>query len=221
LLYSKLLTEGCLKAGNAQLLLDLGTGSGIPLFSALLKSKTNIRAIGVDNDSFGLQIARENLRLFPELQQIELVHADISTFLQNHEADLNSKSVLLCSNPPYLPCPEGLASEYDSVNGGRDGTFFLEILLTQSYSPSSILAIQWGSVSNPEKIFSIIKQGFEIEYLQACELPFGKYSVSKPINGHLHDLRTKSKSAFFGPVGGDQSQLVFGALLRPKTKDLH
>jgi methylase of polypeptide subunit release factors len=218
LFYSKLLKESFDHLDDSSTLVDLGTGSGVPLISALLQSKTKAVALGIDIDAEALKIARENLKLFEFEDRVQLKCQSILDFLTDSKNFNTGQKAAIAANPPYLPCPGVPTEESTPVHGGEDGTLYLEKILTHSYPEKTLVAVQWGSVTNPGKIFDLIHDRYEIQFLQAWELPFGKYSLSPAINAHLHHQRSLGKAVFNGEPGASQSQLVFGAILAAKKK---
>jgi methylase of polypeptide subunit release factors len=226
LFYSKLLKETFDRLDDSSTLVDLGTGSGVPLISALLQSKAEAVALGIDIDAEALKIARENLKLFEFEDRVQLKCQSMLDFLTDsknfndvNKADQNTgPKVAIAANPPYLPCPGVPTEESTPVHGGEDGTLYLEKILTHSYPEKTLVAVQWGSVTNPGKVFDLIHDRYGIQFLQAWELPFGKYSLSPAINAHLHQQRSLGKAVFNGESGASQSQLVFGAILAAKKK---
>ena len=220
LLYSKLLKESFDRLNDSSTLIDLGTGSGVPLISAFLQTKTKAVAIGLDIDNEALKIARDNLNLFKLEGRVQLKCQSMLDYLSDSTNFTAAEKLAVAANPPYLPCPGAPTEEFTPVHGGEDGTLYLEGILTRPYSENTLVAIQWGSVTNPAKIFALIHGRFEIRFLQAWELPFGKYSLSPAINAHLHRQRDLGKAVFNGIAGSSQSQLVFGAILVPKKKSL-
>lgn len=106
---------------------DLGTGSGCLAISILLE-RPLARAIAVDVSPAALSIARENGERLGVGERLELIQADMLTWLEQGDVPLD----LILSNPPYITSAD-IADLSPSVrsyeplsalDGGRDGLDF-------------------------------------------------------------------------------------------------
>ena len=218
LIYAHFLKTALARWSGISLLADLGTGSAIPLISAVLNSPIDIDIVGIDVDTEALEVAKKNIELFHLEERIGLRQESMRNFLSQlntHEQD----RVGIAANPPYMPCPID-EEQFLPVNGGVDGSFYVEQILNESRN-IKYLALQWGSVTNPVKVFKLISCFYRVEFVETWEVGFGKYSLSPAINSHLHSQRSKGLSSFSDDGESNPSQLIFVALLKPVSEHLN
>jgi release factor glutamine methyltransferase len=124
--------EACLEhAAGAQLIADVGTGSGC-LAVALAKELPTARVVALDISDAALAVARGNARRHGVDDRIRFVHAALSAGLEAVDA--------IVSNPPYVPVREreSLPPEVrdhepaHALFGGEDGLDVVRELLTRA-----------------------------------------------------------------------------------------
>ncbi len=215
LFYASLLKKALEIVEHAECIIDLGTGSSLPLISALIKANPKLEAVGIDLDPAAILTAQSNIDFFALSSKVKLYLKSIEGILDN---DLVGSSApkIVASNPPYVACPESERDSLLPVFGGEDGTLHLERILTHPFPDNTCLALQWGSLTNPQRMFNLIDLAYEVAHLQAWEVPFGKYTVLPSVNEHLMKLREQDLVAFSGQTGEKQTQIIFGAVLRLK-----
>ena len=78
------------------IVLDIGTNTGaLLLYASKFKPK---KLIGIDINEKALELAKENMKL-NNITNVELIHADGNTFINNEEVDV------VIFNPPYFKTP--------------------------------------------------------------------------------------------------------------------
>lgn len=212
LFYAKLLKRALESFKSSELLVDLGTGSAIPLISAMSSPHRSVRAIGVDLDDAAVKVARSNVAHFGMSDRIEIIKNNLDNFLRVTEG-YHGHSKIVASNPPYVSCPDFSDDGLMPVNGGSDGTHYLQKILAYDFPDNSCLAIQWGSITNPVKMFDLIESKFQVLSLHAWEVPFGNYTRMPHVNSYLVKQRDNNLATFGGNPGELQTQLIFGAVL--------
>ena len=85
-----------IKTGNANKILDIGTGSGIIALMLAQKSVAEINAIDIDVNAF--QQAHENFMISPWFDRLKSIHQSLQDFSFKHEG----KYDLIVTNPPYF-----------------------------------------------------------------------------------------------------------------------
>jgi precorrin-6B methylase 2 len=211
LLYSRLITRAIDESTST--LLDLGAGSSIPTLLALKKTqRSDLQTTAVDIDPEALRISQKNAAALGLSSSYTFVQNSIPLIL-NSKAYMNTNT-LIVSNPPYIPTPQNV-SDYHliPVNGGWDGTEFLSELLTHEHPEGTILALLWGSLSNPIKMIKMIEEKYEVLHLEVVRIHFGNYTQIPTINSHLYNLRDKGHVIFDVDKRGE-TQIVVGSVLR-------
>ena len=117
LAYAKLMKAALDKSLQAKLLVDLGTGSAIPLISAFKNSLSNARGLGIDIDEEALGIARDNIKSVGLQDRIDLRFESFESLLDRMVLD-SIQPKIIASNPPYLPCPGTPEGNLIPVHGG-------------------------------------------------------------------------------------------------------
>ncbi len=110
-------------------ILDIGTGSGALLLS-LLGEFPKSRGLGLDRSLSAINIAKKN-------SAKNRLNNRSNFAVMDWCSGIKAKFDIIISNPPYIPCSEihSLAPEvrfYDpeiALNGGKDGTKYIEIIL--------------------------------------------------------------------------------------------
>jgi len=216
LLFSRLISKllEYLPPPIASILVDIGAGSSIPTLRALLEHRehSRLQVVAVDNDTEAISISERNAAAYNLSERYTFISDDVGHFLSNWNI-LGNQAIV--ANLPYLPTPQYVAdNKYAAVNGGPDGTRYIEALLTHSIPEDTLIAIQWSSLSNPLKIIEMIKQSFEVLYLMAYRAPFGTYTGSPALFPHLQSQRLKGQSVFTTDSQGNNHFTFVGTILR-------
>ena len=216
-LYGKLISQLLGGLSPAQrTLFDLGSGSCIPTLKALLENPlhTGLRVVGVEQDLDAITISRVNVAKVGFADRYQFVAMDLGKFLAEAQFTCDN---LICSNPPYVPVPPSLIeTKFDIVNGGEDGTRFLNQILSYPYSTGTHVAVAWSSLSNPLRVISQMEDRFEVLFVQAFRTPLGVYTGSQELSPYLHEQRDLGVSIFWTGKDSIHSYLMLGTILRRK-----
>jgi len=99
---SELIIETILPLLNKNsVLIDLGTGSGCLIISALLQNKNIKQAIAVDISSQALKIAKQNAKNYNLDKKIKFVKSDLLKNVNLNQLPKNSELIIM-ANLPYL-----------------------------------------------------------------------------------------------------------------------
>lgn len=94
-----LLANFCTINKDVKTIVDFGTNNAaIPL---LLSKRTNKKIIGIEIQEEAVEIANKNIKLNHLENQIEIIHADINTYVQQ----MNKVQLVVC-NPPFFKVGE-------------------------------------------------------------------------------------------------------------------
>jgi len=129
-------------------MLDLGTGSGCLLFSAL-REYPNALGMGVDRSAGALDIAQRNLEALQLEERAVLIKSDWFT-------DVMGTYDIVLSNPPYIPSADiaGLDADvrdfepHGALDGGTDGLDCYRSILQQVkpfMKPQALLLFEVGA----------------------------------------------------------------------------
>ncbi|MBI4212490.1 MAG: methyltransferase [Deltaproteobacteria bacterium] len=197
-LISKFVDDYC--PSQTSTLIDLGAGSCIPTLKALksnLQQPLRVTAVELDSDSAA--IARANVEMNGLRERCEFIEQDMLSFLNLHRF---SSTEILVANPPYLPTPAHCNDGwFHPVDGGLDGTKYLQPILEYAYPKGMRIALEWCSLSSPSKIIQLVEQHYRVLYLQAYRAPFGTYVNKVPLFSHLHEQRNRGESIFLTENG--------------------
>ncbi len=80
--------------GNAEIILDIGTGTGLVALMLAQKSKAKVFATDINEDAF--KLAKYNVEASPFSDRISVFHSSIQNFKSEKKFDL------IVSNPPYF-----------------------------------------------------------------------------------------------------------------------
>lgn len=151
---TELLVESVVKAakglkeqGDVKIL-DIGTGSGAIIVSALVLLP-EAKGVGVDISLEALKVAKENA-MSQELQgRIGFLQSDLFSRIPP-----DKKFDIIVSNPPYIPTAivAGLAREVQqepksALDGGKDGLYFYRKIIKEAQEhmePTGLLAFEIG-----------------------------------------------------------------------------
>ncbi|MBN8544357.1 MAG: peptide chain release factor N(5)-glutamine methyltransferase [Alphaproteobacteria bacterium] len=187
---SETMIEGLLKLRpekNAPLtILDLGTGSGCLLLSAL-DEYPNAQGIGVDKSEAALAVARTNAERLKLSSRAVFTKSDWCESL-----DKNLRADVVLMNPPYIPTRDILVLEKEvreheprlALDGGQDGLddyrkIFSQLSLYLSNHPLILIEVgvnQANDVAeightNGMKLHSILPDIAGIDRIVVLELP--------------------------------------------------
>lgn len=82
--------------GEAETMLDIGTGTGIIAIMAAQRSKAKIHAIEIDSDAY--RQAKENMAQCPWRERLEIQHISLQDFALSTQNTFDH----IVSNPPYF-----------------------------------------------------------------------------------------------------------------------
>ncbi len=129
--------------------IDLGTGSGV-IVIALAKLLPMSSWIAIDISSAALAVAQENAKRLGVTEQIEFLHGDLLTPVN----DLNDSFDVIVSNPPYIPTKDLAELQLEvkqepvlALDGGVDGLEPYRNLLplaAKLLKPEGLLAVEHG-----------------------------------------------------------------------------
>ncbi|TDH26772.1 methyltransferase domain-containing protein [Segetibacter sp. 3557_3] len=215
LLYSRLISRAIELFPQLQTIIDLGAGSSIPTLIALNNLKDQRpRVIAVDIDPKALAISKQNAEAVGLADHYSFKLGSMQTLLDSEI--FKSPGNLIVSNPPYIPTPQGVEDYHlIPVDGGEDGTRYVQDILQCEYPRDTMLALFWGSLCNPSLVIPIMEERFEILHVHAVKVHFGNYTTLPVINTHLHELRAKGLIVF-EDAPGRENQIVIGTILKPR-----
>lgn len=129
-------------------ILDLGTGSGCLLLSAL-REYTNAKGVGADQSNAALAIAAKNAQHLMLHQRTTLMRSDWCSNVGDAKFDI------VLSNPPYIPTADIAALDADvqhyephgALDGGADGLDCYRSILQQlpaQLNPGALILFEVG-----------------------------------------------------------------------------
>ncbi|MBI4065447.1 50S ribosomal protein L11 methyltransferase [Candidatus Gottesmanbacteria bacterium] len=179
----------------------VGTGTGIDAIAMVKKGMP--RVIATDIDAHALEIARRNAHFNHVSEKIIFKQGDMFDPLATFIPEGQRFDVIL-SNPPCLPVPESLSDDYPvSLDGGPDGTKYLAFVIEQARTylnkPKGRLYINFGSTSNPKKLFSILDTYYFWKETCRITIPFSEQFLL--LWDYLGELRGQGKAEFWEEHG--------------------
>jgi len=160
-----------LEVENGDMVLDMGTGTGILALSVAKKAKN---VLAVDINPKAIEIAREN----STLNKIENIEFRISDLFGNIKK--NEKFDLIIFNPPYLPVDEKDMLGR-SWSGGEKGREIIEKFLKSAsdhLKKNGRIQLVVSSLNDLDKIRKKLKEkNFEFEILARKKLWFEEIYV--------------------------------------------
>lgn len=165
------------------IILDIGTGSAIPLIHAISQRHFGI---GIDKDKIAFKVAATNAKI-AHSKNLCIAKADVKQVYGSFD--------MIMSNPPFIPS-EGVKDEALEVLG--DGTSFIRDIFRQFKDDTNHFVIHFASIANPLHVFEIAnKNGFALANVELGVAQFGKYSSEKHRLANLLKCRSKGESIFY------------------------
>lgn len=178
----------------------IGAGSGID--SIALAKKGNLNVLATDIDPYCLAVTKYNAQLNNVDNKIQLKLGNMLEPLDEYINQGKYFNVIMAS-PPIFPVPPKTNSFSKYLDGGSDGTEYLIIALNQAYKylhkPNGRLYINFGSTSNPKKIFKALNQHYSWKQLAKINIPFSEQFLQ--IWDYLISLRKQGKAEFWEENG--------------------
>lgn len=216
LMYSKLIEQVLhyVPTNEQRKLIDLGAGSSVPTIRALKLHPEYKKIVvdAVDVDDAALQIGHDNAHVAGMADRYSFSQQDMGSYMAGLES---SKAHIFITNPPYMPIPPDRGDHFLlPVNGGPDGTKYLEMILRAEMKPGTLLGIRWCSLTNPLKMINLIEGDFEVLYVDAQNAPYGTYA--KMISEYLEELHQCGTICLKRDSNGNRSFMFIGCVLRRK-----
>jgi predicted Ser/Thr protein kinase/methylase of polypeptide subunit release factors len=178
-----LLLEKHVKIRSKNIVLDIGTGSGIQAIAASEKAEFVV-ALDISNEA--LKKAKENAEK-EGIENIFLFKSDLFSFFSDLKTIKSIKSKkarqfflnnpkfhLIVFNPPYLPKDEGI--EDRTIYGGKKGHETIEMFFSKAskyLENEGKILIVFSSLTNKEKVKTIIKEyGFDFKKIDEEKISF-------------------------------------------------
>ncbi len=216
LMYSQMIEVilTCNLPSSSARFIDLCAGSSVPTIRALLRNPAykDLTVVSVDVDADAITISRRNVALAGLQSRFIIMQSDMLAYLDNVSIGENE---ILVSNPPYMPIPATAKSDFFlPVDGGADGTKYLEQILTKDMPAGSIVGIRWCSLTNPVRLVKLIEDRFDVVDVRAHRAPFGTYA--KMTQEYLQKQREAGKSVFYQDAAGNKNFVFMSTVLRRK-----
>ncbi|MBI2342959.1 MAG: methyltransferase [Deltaproteobacteria bacterium] len=196
-------------------IIDLGAGSSIPTIYALLCTEgCHVRVQAIDTDEAALGVSRSNVEASGLSDRYEFIHAEMIAWLSTQSLERYTGVV---ANPPYLPVPSGTTDpRYAPVDGGEDGTKYLAHILQHPMPIGTYLALEWCSLSHPERVIALIEQGFDVVHVQANDIDRGIYTEDPHLKPHLLRQHKRGEAALIINEDGSLGWTFIGTVLRKR-----
>jgi len=158
-----------LKVALGEVVLDLGTGSGILAVLAAQKARS---VVAVDLNPYAVRCAKANAKL-NGTQNIDFYQGDLFTAIRD-----GAKFDLVLFNAPYLPSEEGEAESWigRSWAGGADGRLvvdrFISAVSAYLTPHGRVLLMQSTLTGVQATIQNFAKNGLKAEVIAEQQLPF-------------------------------------------------
>src|SRR5258706_1817857 len=179
----------------------IGTGSGL---DAIALAKKGIKKIiATDIDPYTLEIAGHNAEINNVSSQIEFKLGDMLEPLEKYKKQGLFFDIIF-SSPPIMPVPPEKAKNIpEYLNGGPEGTKFLERTLQETCNylkkDTGRLYINFGSTSNPKKLFALLSKQYKWKELARISLPFSEQFLQ--IWSYFIELQKQGKAEFWEENG--------------------
>ena len=169
-------------------LLEIGTGTAVPVADALLRSRSSAHVTGYELDPASVAAARSEIQRL-ELPNYTVVQGDF------FECAVGAPQRCVIGNPPYLPAMAGPISA-PLLWGGQDGADVTRGVLARGFDTVMLVI---ASISNPEGVIDFAReQGYTVLDWMSTPIRFGRYCRDIRVRSRISDL-ARSGHAFFGP----------------------
>ncbi len=168
-----------LKTNKNDIVLEIGTGTGLVALAASLNSK---KVLATDINPHAVECAQKNLQR-NRIENMNVIQGDLFQPLKNEKFDL------ILFNTPYLPsCEEEILDDYIDAawNGGEDGRRVIDLFLDEVkhfLNKKGRVQLVQSSLSDIKKTINKMETiGFEVEISAFDKFFFEKVVV---ISGKL------------------------------------
>ena len=195
--YSSVLLVRNVRVEPGDIVLDLGTGTGV--YSIGIATRGARHVVTVDVFENALETARHNAARNGVADRIEFRHGSMFDPIGDDE-----KFSLIVSNPPCMPESGNmdLIIPGTIMLSGPDGSHHATILLERGPNyllPEGRIVFVYPSTSNPRKIFGLLDRHYEYDILAEIEIPF--YLHFLELWGYLRDLKAQGLCEFHEIAG--------------------
>lgn len=216
LMYSRMIEALLRIATPSQVtnMIDLGAGSSIPTIRALIQvpKHPQLKVTAVDINAEAINISKDNTVVVGFSDRYTFIIEDMIDFLSRQQIGTGH---IIVSNPPYMPIPAGEKDPfYAPVDGGPDGTKYLEQILSHAMPSGTIVGLRWCSLSNPVKLIKMIESQYEVLYLDANMAPFGPYA--RLTQDYLQQQQEKGLSVYYVNGENEKTFVFMSSVLRRK-----
>ena len=177
----------------------IGTGSGLDAIALSRKGMPNV--IATDIDIYTLSVAQHNADV-NGVSNIQFVAGDMFIPLNQYK-DKGIVFDCIVASPPCMPIPQDQTENFPLyIQGGEDGTTYLEraiIEAKQYLQKEGRLYINFGSTSNPQKLFSELDSYYNWKELAKIKLPFSEQFLQ--LWPYLLELKKQGKAEFWEESG--------------------
>ena len=217
LVYGQLLTKAAkVQPSGAKRIIDLGAGSCIPTLMALSDNPTELRLVdAIELDETAVPVGKDNAQAANFLDRYRFFNISIFDYLDAGEWPVDLP-LIVGANPPYVPCVQEGKTDLLAINGGADGTRFLEAILNADWPTGTVLALQWSSLTTPDKMIQLVESGFDVKGLIATYVSSRTYTSSSDVNPYLLDRHNNGKAVFFFDRGDAVQYMIIGTVLVKK-----
>lgn len=154
----------------------IGTGSGLDAIAMVKKGMPKV--VATDLDAYTLAVAMHNASLNGVLDNIDFRLGNMFEPLEEYIKQGEYFDAIF-SSLPCFPVPPDKEDAFPSyVNGGPTGTKYLVSTLENGadflHKPNGRLYINFGSTSDPKKLFSLLDGRYNWRELARINLPFSE-----------------------------------------------
>jgi hypothetical protein len=180
----RMLFNQCLRN---ELVVEFGSGDGIPVINSLLKSGFSGVVHGFELSSFACDVACSRIKKLGIDNQYIIHNQSFFEGIQALAANY------LIANPPYIPAPDAQIMMPD-LYGGRDGAEITKQLLSVGCQTALLMV---SAYSNPiGTINHALAEGYKVVDFMVAPLQFGRYSSEPKVQHWIHELRQEQKAFY-------------------------